>query len=115
MLNPNVDEATMIDCLQIAQLEGFDLDGDIGLDGARLSGGQRCRLQTALALAAHPDVLILDEPTAGLDRLTADRLIESLLKLPQTLIVITHDPIVAAHFDTVIELDLEGAEPRITH
>lgn len=105
MLNPTVDEATMLDCLKLAQLEGFDLDGDIGLDGARLSGGQRCRLQTALALATRSDVLILDEPTAGLDRLMADRLIDALLTLPQTLIVITHDPIVAARFNTVYRLE----------
>ena len=105
MLNPTVDEATMIDCLKIAQLDGFDLDVEPGVDGARLSGGQRCRLQTALALASKADVLILDEPTAGLDRKTAERLIDELLKQSATLIVITHDPIVANRFDKIYRLN----------
>ena len=61
-------------------------------------GGQRCRLQTALAIASNAEILMLDEPTAGLDRSTADRLIENLLRLSQTLIVITHDPSVADRF-----------------
>ena len=114
MLNPTVDEATMIDCLKIAQLDGFDLDVEPGVDGARLSGGQRCRLQTALALASKADVLILDEPTAGLDRKTAERLIDELLKQSATLIVITHDPIVANRFDKIYRLN-EGKLFDPTH
>ena len=105
MLNPNVDEQTMIECLKVAQLDGIDLDVELGLDGARLSGGQRCRLLTALALASKADVLILDEPTAGLDRSTADRLIDALLDRSETLIVITHDHVVAAKFDRVYQLE----------
>ena len=104
MLNPTVDEPTMVECLSIAQLDGIDLDIELGVDGARLSGGQRCRLQVALALASKADVLILDEPTAGLDRSTADRLINVLLERSETLIVITHDPIVADKFNLVYRL-----------
>ena len=113
MLNPNVDEQTMIECLKVAQLDEIDLDVELGLDGARLSGGQRCRLQTALALASKADVLILDEPTAGLDRSTADRLIDALLDRSETLIVITHDPVVANKFKLVyrLQFDLKRAEP----
>ena len=101
ILHPSITDDKIVECLKIAQLDGLDLNADIGLDGARLSGGQRCRLQTALALASNADILLLDEPTAGLDRATADRLIENLLRLPQTLIVITHDPIVAARFERI--------------
>ena len=98
ILHPSISEEKIIECLRIAQLDDVDIDADIGLDGARLSGGQRCRLQTALALASDAEILMLDEPTAGLDRSTADRLIENLLRLSQTLIVITHDPSVADRF-----------------
>lgn len=41
-----------------------------------LSGGQRARVSLALALLSHPDVLILDEPTVGLDPLLRERLWE---------------------------------------
>ncbi len=108
ILHPSITEEKIVECLRVAQLDDVDLDADIGLDGARLSGGQRCRLQTALALASDADILILDEPTAGLDRATADRLISALLKLPRTLIVITHDPIVAAQFNSISNVRNHG-------
>lgn len=108
ILHPSITEEKIVESLHIAQLDDVDLDADIGLDGARLSGGQRCRLQTALAVASDADILILDEPTAGLDRATADKLIENLLRLPQTLIVITHDPIVAAQFNSISNVRNHG-------
>ncbi len=101
ILHPSITNEKILECLKIAQLDDVDIDAEIGLDGARLSGGQRCRLQTALAVASDAEVLILDEPTAGLDRATADRLVENLLGLSKTLIVITHDPKVAARFNKI--------------
>jgi ABC-2 type transport system ATP-binding protein len=50
------------DCVALAGLEGL-LDRRYG----RLSGGQRRRVQFALAICGNPDVLFLDEPTTGLD------------------------------------------------
>ena len=64
--------------------------------------------KTALALAKNPDVLILDEPTAGLDRIRAEKLIDAVIldsaKKNRTLIVITHDLSVAKKFKNVVEL-----------
>ena len=104
LLHPKIDDETIADCLKAAQLEGLDVNTDIGIDGAKLSGGQRCRLQTALALAANSDILILDEPTAGLDRATAERLIDAVKKKSRALIVITHDPSVAEKFSVVYRM-----------
>lgn len=59
-----------------------------------LSGGQKKRVAIAGAVAMRPEVLLLDEPTAGLDREGADQLIALLRKLGQggmTLIFSTHD------------------------
>ena len=69
----------MAEALEICQLEDFDVNAVLGEDGAEISGGEKVRLQTALALAKNPDVLILDEPTAGLDKIRAEKLINAVI------------------------------------
>ena len=59
-----------------------------------LSGGQKRRVAIAGILALDPDVLILDEPTAGLDPQGAIEMMElfkSLNRLGKTIIIITHE------------------------
>jgi zinc transport system ATP-binding protein len=58
-----------------------------------LSGGQRRRVLVARALAARPDMLILDEPTANMDADSETRLFETLgqLKGTTTVLIVTHD------------------------
>jgi len=62
---------------------------------SELSGGMRKRAGLARALALDPEILFLDEPTAGLDPITAakfDRLIRSLTaSLGVTVVLVTHD------------------------
>ena len=62
---------------------------------AELSGGMRKRAGLARALALDPPILLVDEPSAGLDPITADEIDELLLGLKQqgraTLIVVTHN------------------------
>lgn len=60
----------------------------------RLSGGERQRLALAIALVGNPEVLILDEPTAGLDpeaRRGARALIERLRAEGRAILLTTHD------------------------
>ncbi|MDQ3549349.1 MAG: energy-coupling factor ABC transporter ATP-binding protein [Chloroflexota bacterium] len=57
----------------------------------QLSLGQRKRISLATVLAMDPHILVLDEPSAGLDPRARRGLIDLLATLPQTLIVSTHD------------------------
>jgi len=78
----------------------------IGPGGRRLSGGERRRLAIARAFVRDTPVLILDEPTTGLDEAARDRLLEPLQALARgrTTIVISHDPAVVGWADRVSEL-----------
>ncbi|MFT0846921.1 ATP-binding cassette domain-containing protein [Actinomycetaceae bacterium L2_0104] len=75
----------------------------------QLSGGQRRRVALARAMARRPRVLILDEPTAGLDSRAVDDVLETLRSLRDettTILLITHDLALAARFaDSVSVLE----------
>lgn len=65
------------------------LDTPVGSDGTCLSGGQRRRLCVARGLLRRPDVLLLDEPTEGLDAATAGCLLGGVRAfLPRAVLVI---------------------------
>lgn len=57
----------------------------------RLSGGEKRRVAIAAVLAMSPAILLLDEPSAGLDPKSRRQLIGLLASLPQTKIIATHD------------------------
>ncbi|MHB1463454.1 MAG: energy-coupling factor ABC transporter ATP-binding protein [Armatimonadota bacterium] len=56
-----------------------------------LSGGEKKRIAIATVLSMQPQILVFDEPTAGLDPRARRELIELLLRLPQTMLIATHD------------------------
>ena len=93
ILHENISDEKILSALKIVGLENFDIDVPIGEDGANLSGGERNRLQIALALAKDAEILILDEPTAGIDKARAEKLVGNLIEATKnrTLIIITHD------------------------
>ncbi len=71
--------------------------GKLGLEGFeerityQLSGGEKRLVSLAAVLAMSPEVLILDEPTGGLDEETTCRLVDALTSSDLTYLVISHD------------------------
>jgi ATP-binding cassette, subfamily B, bacterial len=84
--------------------EGYDTR--IGQRGRSLSGGQRRRLEIARTLLRDTPIVVLDEPTTGLDLGAAERVTAALRTLLEgrTAIVISHDPVLLAAADRVVEL-----------
>lgn len=78
-----------------------ELLADVGMDKdaekmpAELSGGMQKRVGLARALALDPEMILFDEPTAGLDPITAEEIGDLILELKQkrrmTAVVVTHD------------------------
>ncbi len=71
------------------------MEGDSKKMPSELSGGMKKRVGMARALALQPDIMLFDEPTAGLDPITSSEIEELILKLKQqhemASVVVTHD------------------------
>ncbi len=77
------------------KLEMVGMSGTNDLYPSSLSGGMRKRIGLARAIATNPDIVLYDEPTTGLDPITADMINDLILdlheKLDITSISVTHD------------------------
>ncbi len=80
---------------------------DIGERGRNLSGGQRQRIAIARVVLADAPVLVLDEPSTGLDAETRERLLEPLRALiaERTAIIVSHDLLTVRDADRLAVLD----------
>lgn len=88
-------------------LADFELAAVAGRDFAALSGGEAQRLMLARGVAARPDLLLVDEPTAQLDPATAASVNGTLRTLADrgTIVVVaTHDPATRAACTTTVDL-----------
>ncbi len=75
----------------------------------QLSGGQEQRVAIARAIVTDPYLLVADEPTGDLDRLTAGEILDLLELLnrefQRTIVMVTHDPLAAARAGRILHLD----------
>jgi ABC-type multidrug transport system fused ATPase/permease subunit len=85
--------------------DGYDTP--VGQRGRRLSGGQRQRIAIARAMIRDAPVLLLDEPTTGLDAPSAQRILEPLRRLMagRATIVIAHDLLTVRDATRIAVLD----------
>ncbi len=74
-------------------LEKVGLADRANIEVANLSYGEQRQVEVALALAANPKILLLDEPTAGMSITETKRMIELIKRLPSdlTLMIVEHD------------------------
>ena len=75
---------------------------------ANLSGGQQQRCAIARALVANKNIILADEPTGALDKMTGQEIMKILKKVNQqgkTVIVVTHDENVAQMGDRIIRIE----------
>jgi phosphonate transport system ATP-binding protein len=89
------------------RLRAIQLLAELGLDAQRdqktsqLSGGQQQRVAIARILMQSPRILLIDEPTAGLDILAAKQVMDIFARLNQqgmTIVAVLHDLALAAHY-----------------
>src|ERR1700730_1204375 len=91
-------------------LKSVGMEHDMDKMPSDISGGMQKRVGLARALALQPEILLLDEPTAGLDPITSSEIDDLILKLQEqhdlTSIVVTHDLLSAKTIaDSVALLD----------
>ena len=89
----------------------MDLSGDIEVEegGKNFSGGEKRRISLARVFIKNPDVLILDEPTSQVDKVTEETILNSIVSFARTgkiVIIIAHSEFALQKADEEIDLTI---------
>jgi ATP-binding cassette, subfamily C, bacterial CydC len=116
LARPDASADELRAAMTVALLAGqVELDAQLGPGGEGLSGGQRRRLGAAQAYLRRPGLLLLDEPTEGLDLHTARALLENLRSaLPGTTIIAAIHDRTLDHLSTPVDATVRLAAGRVT-
>jgi ATP-binding cassette subfamily C protein CydC len=110
---PNATKEQMIEALALAQLSPWfnelkeGLKTRLGTGGRNVSQGQSRRIAIAQALLKNPTILVLDEPTEGLDNQSKQGVMQAIMHVMNnaSVLTITHDPALLAQMDNVVWLE----------
>jgi osmoprotectant transport system ATP-binding protein len=106
--DPRIEERTG----ELLEMMGLEPDDFRDRYPAQLSGGQKQRIGVARALAANPDIVLMDEPFGALDPITREQLQEQFLdlqkELRKTIVFVTHDVFEAVKIGDRIAILDEG-------
>ena len=111
--SPSADDDELWAALETAQaadfvrMKGGMLDAEVEQGGRNFSGGQRQRLCVARAIAAKPDMLILDDSSSALDYATDAAMRRAIKNLPwkPTLLIVSQRTVSIEHADKILVLD----------
>lgn len=118
-LDPAID-ATVRRSLATAMLAAVGLGERLDHPPAKLSGGQKQRVAVARALVGNPDLVLADEPTASLDKVTGHEVATLIERLARergaSILLVTHDPRILGIADRIVAMEdgriVEAAEHR---
>ena len=113
LANPDATDEQIIRAAERSCAHGFIIDlpdgyaTQVGEGAQRFSAGQTKRIAIAQALLNDPPVLLLDEPTAELDRDSEQRFVQTLKDLAKdhTVIVVTHSPFLLSHCNGILVMN----------
>ncbi|WP_338563221.1 peptidase domain-containing ABC transporter [Erwinia sp. E_sp_B01_3] len=88
LLGQCIEQANLADVIRSLSA---GLNTRLGINGARLSSGQQQRLMLARALYRRPTLILMDEPTSHLDKLSREAIMELVAQLPVSCIIVSHD------------------------
>ena len=110
---PSATKEEMFEAINLAQLEPWfnelreGLKTRLGTGGRSVSQGQSRRIAIAQALLQNPAILVLDEPTEGLDNQSKQTVMNAIMHVMSdaSVLTITHDPALLAQMDNIIWLE----------